>query len=131
MGFSINVEYTGSLTEKTELEIDSVRDRAIRKLKEAALPVVREEKLRKDDSIPLVFMHINIMDAGRGLVPYSISIRFYQPVKLVLNRDIQTPASTWETGLVGIVSYDSMNEIRNAAVDLLQDFIDDYNQVNF
>jgi hypothetical protein len=75
-------------------------------------------------------MHINTMDAGQGLVPFSVSLDFYQPAELTLNRNLQTSVSTWQTGLVGIVSYDRMNVIGESAVNLLDDFIKDYNQVN-
>jgi hypothetical protein len=70
------------------------------------------------------------MDAGRGLVPFSISVRFYQPVKLSLNRDRQTSASTWETGTVGIVSYDRMNIIGESVQNLVGDFIRDFKRMN-
>ena len=130
MGFTVNVEANISINERGELEVTSIRDQAINKLRESGLSIVPDKQIRSSADLPFLYMHINTMDAGRGLVPFSISLDFYQPVKLTLNRDTQTSASTWQTGVVGIVSYDRLNVIAESAVDLLQDFIDDYHQVN-
>jgi len=130
MGFTVNLEVNVSLNEKGELEVTSLRDRALNRLREAGLEIIPDREIESSADVPFLYMHINTMDAGQGLVPFSVSVRFYQPVKLTLNRDLETSASTWETGLVGIVSYDRMNVIGDSAVNLLQDFISDYNRVN-
>jgi hypothetical protein len=75
-------------------------------------------------------MHINTMEMENGLIPFSIRLRLYQPVKLMLNRDLQTTASTWEDGMVGLVSYDQIVVIKHAASNMIQNFIDDYHQAN-
>lgn len=130
LGFTVNLETNVSLNEKGEIEITSIKDAAEQALNDAGIPLVSDSRVRSSADIPFLYMHINTMDAGRGLVPFSVSIRFYQPVQLQLNRDMQTSASTWETGMVGIVSYDRMGVIQESAVDLLRDFIDDYHRVN-
>lgn len=130
MGFTVNLETNVSINEKGEIEVTSIKDAAERRLTGAGISLVDDEQVESSADIPFLYMHINTMDAGRGLVSFSVSIRFYQPVKLQLNRDRQTSASTWETGMVGIVSYDRMGLIQESAVDLLRDFIDDYNRVN-
>lgn len=130
MGFTVNLEANVTLNEKGELEITSIKQQALDKLRGANLDIVPDSEIRSSADIPFLYMHINTMDAGRGLVPFSVSIDLYQPAELTLNRDMQTSVSTWQTGMVGIVSYDRMNVIGESAVNLLQDFIDDYNQVN-
>lgn len=130
VGFTVNLETNITLNEKGEIEVTSIKDAAEQRLSEAGIPLVSDKEVESSAEIPFLYMHINTMDAGQGLVPFSVSIRFYQPVKLQLNRDQQTSASTWETGMVGIVSYDRMNVIQEAAVDLLGDFINDFKKVN-
>ncbi|MGK7369284.1 MAG: hypothetical protein ACNS64_03645 [Candidatus Halalkalibacterium sp. M3_1C_030] len=130
LGFTINLETNVTLNEKGEIEVTSIKDAAEQRLSEAGIPLVSDREVKSSADIPFLYMHINTMDAGQGLVPFSISLRFYQPVKLQLNRDRQTSASTWETGMVGIVSYDRMNIIQEAAVNLLGDFVDDFRSVN-
>ncbi|MDX1639043.1 MAG: hypothetical protein R3281_13805 [Balneolaceae bacterium] len=130
MGFTVNLEANVSLNEKGEIEITSIKQQAVDRLEEAGLTVIPDAQVRSSADIPFLYMHINTMDAGRGLVPFSVSIDFYQPARLTLNRDMETSVSTWQTGLVGIVSYDQMNIIGESAVGLLDDFINDYNRVN-
>ena len=130
VGFTVNLETNITLNEKGEIEVTSIKDAAEQRLNEAGIPLISDAEVESSADIPFLYMHINTMDAGQGLVPFSVSIRFYQPVKLQLNRDQQTSASTWETGMVGIVSYDRMNVIQEAAVDLLGDFINDFKRVN-
>lgn len=130
IGFTVNLETNVSLNEKGEIEVTSIKDAAKQTLNDAGIPLISDDQVESSADIPFLYMHINTMDAGQGLVPFSVSIRFYQPVKLQLNRDRQTSASTWETGMVGIVSYDRMNVIQEAAVNLLGDFINDFERVN-
>lgn len=130
LAFTVNLESNVSLNEQGELEVTSIIDAIGNRLEEAGIPVIPDESVESSADVPFLYIHINTMDAGRGLVPFSISVRFYQPVKLILNRDTPTSASTWETGMVGIVSYDRMQLIMESAVNLLQDFISDFNRVN-
>ncbi len=130
MGFTVNVEANIKLNEKGEIEITSIKQQAVDRLKEAGLTIIPDSKIESSAELPFLYMHINTMDAGQGLVPFSVSLDFYQPAKLTLNRDLQTSVSTWQTSLVGIVSYDRMNVIGESAVNLLHDFISDYNKVN-
>lgn len=130
MGFTVNLEANVSLNEQGEIEVTSIKDAVMERLDEADIPIVSDQAIESSADIPFLYMHINTMDAGQGLVPFSISVRFYQPVKLSLNRDQQTSASTWETGMVGIVSYDRMDVIQEAAQNLIGDFIRDFGQVN-
>lgn len=130
LGFTVNLEVTATLNEQGEIEVTSLQDAVRRRLEDAGIPLVSDDEVKSSANIPFLYVHVNTMDAGRGLVPFSISIRFYQPVKLSLNRDQQTSASTWETGTVGIVSYDRMNVIQESVENLLGDFIRDYQRVN-
>lgn len=130
MGFTVNLEANVSLNEQGEIEVTSIKDAVLERLDEADIPIISDERVESSADIPFLYMHINTMDAGQGLVPFSISVRFYQPVKLSLNRDQPTSASTWETGMVGIVSYDRMEVIQEAAQNLIGDFIRDFGQVN-
>lgn len=130
MGFTVNVESNISLNETGELEVTSITDKIRKTLKEGDVILISDEQVRSSDRIPFLYMHINTMDAGQGLVPFSISLRFYQPVKLTLNQDQPTSASTWETGMVGIVSYDQMYVIQEAAFELIREFISDLRLAN-
>lgn len=130
MGFTVNLEANVSLTENGEIEVTSLRGMGQKTLRKGGIKLIPDREVKRSDEIPFLYLHVNTMDAGRGLVPFSVTLYFYQPVKLMLNRDMETSSITWESGSVGIVSYDRMNLISDAAKDLLNEFIADYNKVN-
>lgn len=128
--FVVNVEGNKNLTKEEQLNVPKLQEQLHGHLQSKGMDVLPNTDKPAAAEVPYLRLHINAMDAGRGLVPFSISVNFYQPVKLVLNRDRQTLASTWNTGYVGIVSYDRMGAIDTAAVDMLDEFIQDYRRVN-
>ncbi len=130
MGFTVNLEANVSLTGKSDIDVSSLREMGQKTLKDSDISLIPDKQVQRSDEIPFLYLHVNSMDAGQGLVPFSLSLYFYQPVKLTLNRDLQTSAVTWESGSVGIVSYDQMNLISDAAKNLIEEFISDYNQIN-
>lgn len=130
MGFSANYEANAPLAEKQEISVSSLQDMGKQTIVEAGITLIPDQEVRQSDQIPLLYLHINAMDAGQGLVPFAINLYFYQPVKLALNQDLQTTASTWESGSVGIASYDQLQLIRQAAEGLLEEFVHDYNTIN-
>lgn len=130
MGFRVNYEANSSLAAKEEAGVTSLQEMGENLLKEAQIKLISNQELMKDARAPLLHMHINAMDAGRGLVPFAISLRFFQPVKLPLNRDKRTMGSTWESSTLGIVSHDQLHIIKSAAHSLLKEFTADYHQIN-
>lgn len=130
MGFTVNVEANASIANFNEINVDSLTYMGQRTLKDSGVTIIRDSEVQSSDEIPFLYLHINSMDAGQGLVPFSLTLYFYQPVKLMLNRDMQTSAITWESGSVGIVSYDQMGMISDAAKNLIEEFLSDYHQIN-
>lgn len=126
MGFTANLEGSRTVTSDSSLTPATIRQQAVNQLVQADLQYVSDEEVRSSADIPFLYMHINMMEMDNGLVPFSIELRFYQPVKLILNRDLQTSASTWETGMVGMVSLDQLPVIGDAAENLVNEFVDDY-----
>jgi len=129
-GFSANIQGSRTIAEDEVLTPANIRQQSVNQLVEAGLRFVSDDEVRSSADIPFLYMHINTMELENGLIPFSINLRLYQPVMLPLNRNLQTSASTWETGMVGIVSYDRIPLINEAARDLITDFINDYNLSN-
>lgn len=130
-GFTANIEGSRTVTDAETLTPSVIRQEAVNQLVEADLRYVADEEVASSADIPFLHMHINTMELENGLIPFSIQLRLYQPVKLSLNRDLQTSASTWETGMVGVVSADQLPVINGAAENLVREFIDDYKNTNF
>jgi len=129
-GFTANIEGSRTIADDQNLTPTVIRDEAVRQLIEADVRFVDDEEVRSSADIPFLHMHINAMEMENGLIPFSIRLRLYQPVKLSLNRDLQTTASTWEDGMVGLVSYDQISVIGEAASGMIENFIDDYRKAN-
>jgi len=129
-GFTVNIEGSQRVTSGTDLTPTNIRQNAVNQLVNANLRYVSDEEVSSSADIPFLHMHINMLELENGLIPFSIELRLYQPVKLVLNRDLQTSASTWETGMVGIVSLDQLQTIKQAAENVLTTFLEDYRHIN-
>lgn len=130
-GFTANIEGSRTVTSSDSLTPSAIRQEAINQIVEAGLRFVSDEEVESSADIPFLYMHINTMQLENGLVPFSIQLQLFQPVKLTLNRDLQTAASTWDSGMVGIVSMDQLPVINQAAENLIAQFVDDYQQANF
>jgi len=129
-GFTATIEGSRTIADSENLTPTVIRQDAITRIVENGLQFVSDEEVRSSTDIPFLYMHINAMEMENGLIPFSIQLKLYQPVKLVLNRDMQTSAVTWEHGMVGLVSYDRLSTIQYAAQELVMTFIEDYQTQN-
>jgi len=129
-GFTANIEGSREVADHESLTPSLIREQAVEQLVQNDLRYVSDEEVESSADLPFLYMHINTLRLDNGLIPFSIELRLYQPVKLTLNRDLQTSASTWETGMVGIVSPDRISLINQAAEGVIAEFIEDYNRVN-
>jgi len=130
-GFTANIEGSQQVVDHDSLTPTVIRQQAINQIVEAGIRFVSDDEVESSADIPFLYMHINTMRLDNGLIPFSISLQLYQPVKLTLNRDLQTSASTWDTGMVGIVSQDQLPLINQAAENVMEAFIYDYQNANF
>lgn len=130
IGFTANLEGSRTVTSDETLTPSNIRQAVVEELVNNDIRFADDEEVRSSADIPFLYMHINMLELENGLIPFSIELRLYQPVKLSLNRDIETSASTWESGMVGIVSLDQISMIREAALNEILTFIDDYHSAN-
>ncbi len=130
IGFTANIEGSIEIARNDTLTPTVIRQQTVNQLVGANIRFVQDEEVDSSADIPFLHMHINVMQMENGLIPFSINLRLYQPVKLMLNRDLKTTATTWETGLVGLVSFDQLHVINQAAEGLVVTFIDDFHKSN-
>jgi len=130
IGFTATLEGSRTVTSDKNLTPSNIRQAVIEELINNDIKFADDEEVRSSVDIPFLYMHINMLELENGLIPFSIELRLYQPVKLSLNRDLETSASTWESGMVGIVSLDRISLIGEAALNEVLTFIDDYHSAN-
>ncbi|MBO6523274.1 MAG: hypothetical protein JJ971_05565 [Balneolaceae bacterium] len=129
LGIVVNVEKSIGLSHES-LNTGLIRKAIIENFEGLPLTILSDRTLRQSDEFPILHVHINIMRASNQTYPFSIEMNFYQPVKLVLNRDLQTMASTWNKGQVGVVSENMMHIIAAEAVNATNLFKDEFEEVN-
>ena len=87
------------------------------------------EEWTKEPGAPYLYVNINV-GLGTGLVAYSVSIVVMQDVSLVRDASLVRGATTWETGMVGIVATSNLQHIRDKTKDKVDEFLNAYLSVN-
>ena len=128
-GVVVNIQKPAAL-ETEHLNVVAIRKEIVENLKSLSASILDDRTLRQSDEFPILYIHINVMEAPNYTYPFSIELDFYQPVKLRLNRDLGTIASTWNRGQVGIVSGVLLNVIAEEAVYATKQFKDEFSEVN-
>ena len=130
-GFYLNVDVEGSvgLTQDAALNVRAIRGRVAAALRDAGLNVLEPTEMVDQSNSPYLYVHVNMLDMEQGLVPFAVNTQFFQPVQIKRQR-FSTTACTWDTGLVGLVSYDNLDMIADAAVGSVTNFIDDFQVSN-
>ncbi len=129
MGIVVNIEKPIGLTDPS-LDVTWIREQIVDSFGDLPVRLLDDKTLRQSDEFPILHVHVNIMRASNLTLPFSIELNFYQPVKLVLNRDLKTMAITWNKGQVGIVSENMIPIIVEEAVALSSLFKDAFEEVN-
>lgn len=129
MGIVVNIEKPIGLTDPS-LDVTWIRKQVVESFDDLPVRILDDKTLRQSDEFPILHVHVNIMRASNLTLPFSIELNFYQPVKLVLNRDLKTMAITWNKGQVGIVSENMIPLIVEETVALSSLFIDAFEEVN-
>lgn len=128
-GVVVNIEKPKQLKELS-LRVDSVRSLLLDELGELPITILEDQTLRESDQFPILYLHINVMYTQIGVYPFTAEMKFYQPVKLPLNNEIQTTAATWHGSFIGVVSPDLIDHIAQQSVNLVATFRSDYLSVN-
>jgi hypothetical protein len=126
---TVDLEGSRALTEHDALDVSAIRQNVASRLAEAGLRIIEPTEGIDTQRVPNLYIHVNLLDAGQGLVPFAVNTQFFQEALLPESR-IPTIACTWDTGLVGLVSYDTLSLIGETAVSSVTNFIDDYRAVN-
>ncbi|MEX0724527.1 MAG: hypothetical protein WD053_11640 [Gracilimonas sp.] len=128
-GVVVNIEKPAG-AEDLSFSVDSVRSLMVNELDGLPVDVLEYETLQQSDQLPILYLHINIMESPGGLYSFSAQMLFYQPAKLPLNNDIQTMASTWHDSFIGVVTPDLTDYIASRSARLAGNFRIDYQSVN-
>lgn len=129
-GIVVNVERPKGLEVVNNLNPGFIRSKIIEDFKNTPAAILDLKTLRQSYDYPFLHVHVNIMEAANGTYPFAIELRFYQPVKLILRRDITNMAATWHSGSVAIVSKDLLHTIAPTVIASVEEFKDEFVKVN-
>ena len=129
LGIVVNIEKPIGLMHES-LDVNLITNSIEENFQDLPIKILNDRTLRQSDEFPILHIHVNIMRASNQTYPFSIELNFYQPVKLVLNRDLQTMASTWNKGQVGVVSENMVYIIADEVVAVSNLFKDEFREVN-
>ena len=129
LGIVVNIE-TPSFISTEQLNPGVVREGILAELSDTHLRILDDSILRQSDEFPILHVHVNVMRASNGTYPFAIEMNVYQPVKLVLKGDLQSMASTWNKGQIGIVSEDQIPVIAEEAIYAIHAFKEEFTRVN-
>ncbi len=133
-GFYVQVDIEGSvgLTSDEKLNASAINRRVKQQLRNAGLQVIEPTEVLDQPIEPYLYLHINMIEMEQGLVPFSTSLQFYQRATLEKKRKNNTSmvVCTWDTGAVGLVSYDNLDMIAESAIASVDEFIGDFSSAN-
>jgi len=121
-GIVVDVEATQSLAIDSSLGTESLKARLANRLE--AMSGRRPVAAPLERSKPYLYVHVNAMQVDDGLIPFSVSASFIQEVRVAAG-GLSMMASTWDSGYVGLVSYDRIGAIADACESLVDEFAED------
>ena len=127
---SVNMEGPAAVVEHDALDLPRLRERLAGRLEEAGLPLLQDAGVPPAERLPYLHVHVNIMQADRGQIPFSVEMRFFQEVHLARDPAHPVPAATWETSIVGLSYHNQIPFVADVTVELVDEFIGDFQQAN-
>lgn len=127
---TLNLEGPGGLLAHEALALGALNDALTLHLTDAGLNVLEEAGIPAAERVPYLHVHINLMEAGQGQIPFAVEVRFMQAARLLRDASLTTVAATWESSLVGLTYSNQLAIISEAAVGLVDEFAEDLRRVN-
>jgi hypothetical protein len=119
------IEKSGLTKNKLEADVEAT-------LKKAGIKVLTQEEVLKTPGEPYLYVNINAA-AGKmqsNLYSYSIDIALIQNVVLERDPKAYTYAITWSTGGVGLTEKESLNQLGESLLNIVDVFIEAHQSVN-
>ena len=122
----VDVEGSPELTGAAVLAVPSLTEDVLARLDEAGIEATRLSRAAPEGYAPYLYVHVNMLDAGRGLVPFAVAVQLFQPARLQRDQAVLASAATWEASVVGIVSHDNLALVATSVGNLVASYIEAY-----
>ena len=110
---------------------DTLQINVEQQIKDAGIKVFDEDDWKSDSAHPYQYIRVNSMKSGDDkFFAFSLDVELHQDVNLTRDSDIDTLATTWETGSFGILESEHVKRLYKSVTKEVGEFIDDFNAQN-
>jgi hypothetical protein len=110
---------------------DTLQSNVEGQLKDANITVYDDDQWKADTAHPYLYVRVNsIKSNDEKFFAFSLDIELHQDVTLTRDSDIDTLATTWETGSFGIIEADQAKRIYKSVTKEVAEFVEDFNAQN-
>ncbi len=111
---------------RTELEIEIAQ-----RLRRSGIRLMGEVEWSRQPGVPYLYVNLITVRSELGFYSYRIEVKFNQEVQPVRNSGITSMATTWESGLLGLIGVRRIGAIKPEILSLVDEFIQDFQSANF
>lgn len=129
-GVYVKVEGLGSEIVKAGLTQKQIEEDLKQKLDSAGIKILSDTEGLRQFANPYLHVKPRIRKTKTGLYLCFITVEFVQDARLVRNRSLLRPVTTWSVGVEGAMRKDFSEKVRNHIKALMDRFIDAYLSVN-
>ncbi|MCE5199341.1 MAG: hypothetical protein ABFD54_09450 [Armatimonadota bacterium] len=114
---------------KDGLTATSIESSVKQQLKDAGIKVLADkDSLSSDDGILL--LELSSIKSNSGFHACSLDAELIQVARLARDTSIITPATTWMSGVVAVVTQSNVSHITDIVTELVGEFVKDYQSAN-
>ncbi len=128
--FLLVVEFAEDSVEMDGLNRSELEVQIAQRLRRSGIRLMNEAEWSRERGVPYLYVYLNTVRSELGFYSYRIEVKFNQEVNPVRNSGISSMASTWETGLLGLIGVNRIENIRPEILSMVDEFIQDYQAVN-
>ncbi len=100
------------------------------RLQTANIPLLTNKECFDSPGRPYPYLDVNTHNTGIGIYGYSIRLEFNQETLLARDRSVETSATTWTMGSIGVVGARHLPALAEEAISLVDEFIAAYRAAN-
>lgn len=100
-------------------------------MRQAGIRVPGEAEWLMAPGRPTLYLHVNALKSPPGIYAICIKLHLFQTARLTRDTTVISPVITWSaTETIGPISAERLSQVRNAAPDLVNQFINAYRTAN-
>lgn len=129
--FLLVVEFAQDAVQMDGLSRSDLEVEIAKRLRRSGIRLMGEVEWSRQPGVPYLYVNLITVRSELGFYSYRIEVKFNQEVQPVRNSGITSMATTWETGLLGLIGVRRIGAIKPEILSLVDEFIQDFQSANF